>query len=338
MPSNKDKSGVENSSLRDDLEIFETLFREELDALKPVEQEKALSQPAGNESNGSKEKIGTLEKSGKRSYRLRIVLSAFLLTALGAFSIHYFGILDLRKFMPFSEQAQKVVTPPRVVKKSSVEADKEAMRLAGRSSPKTGTPLSPDEAASQKLGPATKERPMAATSKDRPSIIKQQPQPDTVAPAGKPSSSAERLYPYSIYLGSYRTPESLQKAVSTYRRKGLSPYWVKIDLEKKGIWFRVFTGFFKTRGEADAFIRENHIAGAAIKHTKYTVLVGTYRSEEEVDMKKLELRAMGCCPYDVKDSSGACRLYTGAFYQMARAQKHKADLATHGIQGEVVER
>ena len=104
------------------------------------------------------------------------------------------------------------------------------------------------------------------------------------------------------------------------------------------MWFRVFTGFFKTRREADAFIIENHIPGAATKHTKYTVLVGTYKSEEEVNTKKLELRAIGCCPYDVKDINGACRLYTGAFYQMVRAQKHKAGLASRGIQGEVVER
>jgi len=322
MPSNEDKSGAKNPSLREEVEIFETLFREELDALKPDQEEKT----------------GTLEKSGKRSHRSRIVLSTFLLTALGAFSIQYFGILDLSKFMPFSEQTQKGRVPPRVVKKPPSAVDKKPTHLAEKSPHKTETPVPPDEAAFQKLSPETKKRPMWTISKNGPGIIKKQPQPGTTDGAGKPSGSAERLYPYSVYLGSYRTPESLQKAVSTYRKKGLSPYWVKIDLGEKGMWFRVFTGFFETRGEADAFIMENHIPDAATKHTRYTVLVGTYKSEEEVNAKKVELRAMGCCPYDVKDINGACRLYTGAFYRMAHAQKHKADLASDGIQGEVVER
>ncbi len=47
---------------------------------------------------------------------------------------------------------------------------------------------------------------------------------------------------------------------------------------------------------------------------------------------------MGCSSYQVKDMNGAYWLFTGAFYQMARAQKHKADLASKGIHGEVVER
>lgn len=332
MPSNKDKSDAYNSSSGDDVEIFETLFREELDALKPDKQEKNLLQPDG------KEEIGALEKSGKRSHRLSIVLSAFLLTALGAFSINYFGILDLSKFMPFSEQTQKAITPPRVAKKPPVEAGKGPTRLAGRPPHKTKTPVSPNEAASQKMGPATKKRPVSVLSKNGPGIIKKQPRPETTARAGKPSRSAGRRYPYSVYLGSYRTTEGLQKAVSAYRKKGLSPYWVKIDLGEKGMWFRVFTGFFEKGGEADAFIRENQIPGAAAKHTRYTVLVGSYKSEEEVNTKKRELRAIGCCPYDVKDMNGACRLYTGAFYQMAHAQKHRADLASKGIRGEVVER
>ena len=393
MPSNEDKSGSDNYSLSDSLEIFETLFRTELDALEAGRKENARLKPDAKENKVVKKKpvsrakpqtdakagqiikkkpvshvkhvkddavkelrpetdaklwkikrrkIGLRETTGEGSHRLRIGLSAFLLVALGAFSINYFGIVDLSRFMPFSEPTQKPVVQPRVVKKSPVEVDKKPTGLASKSPKKAGTPLPPDKATSQKVGPATKKRPMSTISKKSPPVVKKHPEPETSVKkptrAGQPSSSAVRVYPYSVYLGSYRTPESLQKAVSTYRKKGLSPYWVKVDLGEKGIWFRVFTGFFKTRGVADAFIRENHLTGVATKHTKYAVLVGTYESDKELNAKKLELRAIGCCPYDVKGIDGACRLYTGAFYQMVRARKHKTDLASKGIQGEVVER
>ncbi|NIM98249.1 MAG: hypothetical protein GTO24_09275, partial [candidate division Zixibacteria bacterium] len=89
---------------------------------------------------------------------------------------------------------------------------------------------------------------------------------------GRPIQWTEEPYPYSVYLGSYRTPENLKKAVTIYGSMGLSPYWVQVDLGEKGKWFRLFSRFFRTRAEADAFIRENRIEGAASKHTKYAVL------------------------------------------------------------------
>jgi cell division septation protein DedD len=338
MPGDEDKSGRDNPSSGEDLEIFETLFREELDALNLDEGEETLLRSEGNESTDSRERSGTLEKSGKRARRLRIVFSAVLLAALGAFSILYFGIIDLGRFHPFPGQTQKMVTPPRVAKRSPVEVEREPTRLAGKSPVKTETAVSRHDANSQKSGPATNGPPTRALSEDGHGHIKKQPRPQSTSPVGKPSRSAVTLYPYSVYLGSYRTTEGLQEAVSTYREEGLSPYWVKIDLGQKGIWFRVFTGFFETREKADAFIKKNQIRDAATKHTRYTVLVGTYKSEDEVNTKKMELRAVGYCPYDVKDMNGACRIYTGAFYQVARAEKHVADLASNGIPAKVVER
>jgi cell division protein FtsN len=111
-----------------------------------------------------------------------------------------------------------------------------------------------------------------------------------------------------------------------------------VDLGEKGKWFRLFTGFFRTREEAEAFIRENQIPGAYSRHTKYAVLIGTYKSEEELNTERMELRALGCFSYEVKGKNSVFGLFAGAFYQMARAQKQKADLGSKGIQGQVVER
>ncbi len=275
----------------------------------------------------------TEAKPGERSHRLRPALLALLLLALGAFSINYFGIVDLRKFIPLSEWTPTPVVQPRVPKKPPMPPVAEERPPILKEHPTPETPV--------KEPVTVTETPEPTPSAPKPAAAK--PAPETASlkePARdeQPPQWTEEAYPYSVYLGSYRTPEKLQKAVTIYGRMGLSPYWIQVDLGKKGKWFRLFTRFFRTRAEADAFIRENRIADAASKHTKYAVLIGTYKSEKELNTKRRELRVGGYSSYEVKGKSRVSRLYTGAFYQMARAQKHKADLAFKGIQGEVVER
>jgi cell division protein FtsN len=145
-------------------------------------------------------------------------------------------------------------------------------------------------------------------------------------------------YPYSIYLGSYRTIESVEKAISSYRQKGFSPYWVKVDLGDKGVWYRVFTGHFENEKSAKQFIIKQQLSGAVVKKPRYTNLLGSYESEEELDAKKLALSGLGYCPYVINGVHGESLLYTGAFYQRRRAEQQQAELASKGITCEVVER
>lgn len=90
-----------------------------------------------------------------------------------------------------------------------------------------------------------------------------------------------RSYPYAVYLGSFRREDVLQRALETYREQGLSPYPVRMDLGPKGIWLRVFTGFFETREKADAFIKKKRVADGASRNTKFAVLIGTCSSRQE---------------------------------------------------------
>jgi cell division septation protein DedD len=145
-------------------------------------------------------------------------------------------------------------------------------------------------------------------------------------------------YPYSIYLGSYQSQELADKAISGYRKKGLSPYWVKIDLGEKGVWYRIFSEYFEKRRQANEFIAKNQIAGAKSRHTKYANLIGTFASLQKLDTDKLRLSKLGYCPYVVHGHNGQFRLYVGAFYQKARAQRQAAELESKGIHSQMVER
>ncbi len=292
-------------------------------------------------------------KPAKRSHWLRTTLLALLLFALGAFAVNYFEIVEWRKFIPLSEWrptpvvkqrvVRKPVTPPISVERSAAQPPTPETTIeepvAVRETSQPVTSETPETPVDEPIAPSEQLEPMPSAPQLTPG--KTPPETDALKEPSldsPPPKWVEGVYPFSVYLGSFRTLERLQKAETTYASMGLSPYWVQVDLGEKGNWLRLFSGFFRTRGEADAFIRENHITGAFSRHTKYAVLIGTYKSEDELKTERMELGAMGCSSYEVKDTNGVSWLFTGAFYQVARAQKHSADLAAKGIRGEVVER
>ena len=90
---------------------------------------------------------------------------------------------------------------------------------------------------------------------------------ETTKSKKKSTPSPEKIdsYPYSLQLGSYNTLKRADKAVSNFSAMGLSPYKVKVDLGEKGIWFRVFTGHFKTWSEAKKFKDEHGLNKSVIK-------------------------------------------------------------------------
>lgn len=146
------------------------------------------------------------------------------------------------------------------------------------------------------------------------------------------------LYPYSILLGSFKTVERAERAVSEYRQKGLSPFWVKVDLGGRGVWYRIFTGNFNRIGEAEALISEMEIEGAKPKKTRYAILIGAYKREKTLQEKFHELSELGYSPYIIQGGVDGSRLYIGAFYTKGGAEKQHEDLLSKGVKSRIVER
>ncbi len=186
--------------------------------------------------------------------------------------------------------------------------------------------------------------PEPAASKAMLHIAKQTSKPNThiekVVPSDDEVSLENRVfsYPYSISLGSFKTLVNARKAISIFQERGLAPYWVKVDLGAKGVWFRVFAGYFRTREDANAFIKDNRIVGGESRHTRYANLIGTYSSKKRLEEMRLRLLDLGYYPYVIEGIYGESFLFMGAFYQRARAEKHAAELASKGFQSQVVNR
>jgi tetratricopeptide (TPR) repeat protein len=144
-------------------------------------------------------------------------------------------------------------------------------------------------------------------------------------------------YPYSLYLGSFRTSR-LEKAMQIYIRKGLLPYWTTVHLTGKGLWHRVFEGHYATKEEAESFMREHQLSEATVKETPYANLIGLYDAPRELEDEIQGLKKLGYFPYVIKTFEGKSLLYVGAFYTKAGAEKHCLELRSKNVPNQVVTR
>lgn len=154
--------------------------------------------------------------------------------------------------------------------------------------------------------------------------------------AGSPEKTFS--YPYSLFLGSFRTLKRANAAVSQYKEKGLTAYFAKVELGKKGTWYRVFTGYFSGTEEAERFKKKHGLTEAAIRKTRYANLIDIKPFAHDFEDRIASLRTLGYCPYSIRDSGGRHRLLVGAFLTKTGAVRHYEGLKSVGIENHVVNR
>ena len=191
-------------------------------------------------------------------------------------------------------------------------------------------------------GTSTKPKPLVSVEKPglsaEASIPSSPPVSKQVA-ITKPPQLPQKVfpYPYSLQLGAFRDRKGAKRMVSLYNKKGLSAYWVKVEV-RSGVWYRVFVGYFEDRAQAERFRRENGLLKSAVKNTKYANLIGIYSSSDELEDKILSLKGHGYSPYIISDREGESRLFVGSFVTKNGAEKQYDDLKSNGIESQVVKR
>jgi cytoskeletal protein RodZ len=307
---------------------------------------------------------------------LLVMLAGVILSYLGIVDIPI--LQDYLKFghqQPVAQapvpRKQTTIPPEKAIASSKQPQDKEQSSPKTPDEPKATSPAPPQTSSSSgvkedKIAEFEKpssvaqstsgterveeKQPTVATN-DRPNVpeivAKQESQPSPLQTELSSKSNAPEpvtlkpsalKYPYSVYLGSFKAADAVKKAMSEYLGKGLSPYWAKVDLGDKGVWFRFFTGYFQTKEEAEKFIRDRNIQGASLGITKYANLIGIYSSDNEVeDIRKL-LESAGFYPYVIRGPSGMSYLYSGAFDRKEYAEKERIILTSKGITSKTTER
>lgn len=253
------------------------------------------------------------KRTSRRARWVAIVGLAGLVILATPVFLHSLGVIHLPGVPEFLYFSREVATPPPAPRKSMNQVPAET-------APPKSDAVEPAPAAEAKQTSATSAQPLPTAER----LL-------------SPSPQAQRQ-PFSLYLGSFSTPEQVRKALSIHQREDFPPYAVRMDFGDKGVWYRIFMGHFQTREAAEAFIAKHQIHGAEVKETKYAVRLGAFGGLEAMEAKKNVLSTLGLFPYTIKEADGQVSLFTGAFLRKEDAERECRDLKSKGIQAETVER
>ena len=145
-------------------------------------------------------------------------------------------------------------------------------------------------------------------------------------------------YPFSILLATFQEKETAQRAVSVYRKRGISAYWVKVELDEMRIRYRLFTGIFSTMPEARQYLEQSELVDKLIKPTYYAARLGVYTDKTELAATFTKADQAGVMPYILGTTKGDYYLYVGAFYTFVGAVDQCRDLAAAGLSCKPVKR
>lgn len=204
------------------------------------------------------------------------------------------------------------------------------------SQPIATAPLqAPDEVSpSGSAGPPLDHGSLTNPSRGRPLDLPQEPENGAEASIAEEASP----YPYSLLLATFLSRARAKRALRIYAEQGLETYYVKVNLGRKGVRYRVFAGSFKDREEALALVRTKNLQQVAARKTSYACLIDQSSTEEVLDPKIESLRRLGYSPYVVNKDDGRYYLYVGAFYTEKGATSQLAELRSQQISSQVVQR
>ncbi|RLC30544.1 MAG: hypothetical protein DRH37_05135 [Deltaproteobacteria bacterium] len=189
----------------------------------------------------------------------------------------------------------------------------------------------PNPASIKKHGPVFQKKRISQAIKMpepvRPSVPREEK--NSVGKSSLPVNAVR--YPYSLHMGSFRTLDLTQKSIAGLRKKGVSPYWTRVDLGKKGKWYRVFVGYFRTPESADRFQKKHAIKADRVLKTAYGIMVGVYRSKVEMNKKISALQEAGYCPYTIVQPGDQYLLMIGAYQTRKAAEQLAAELRKSGL-------
>jgi len=151
-----------------------------------------------------------------------------------------------------------------------------------------------------------------------------------------PIKITSETYPYILQLASYKTFSNTLRAVSLYENYETDIHWNRVDLGEKGVWFRLYTGRFKTKEEAKQYEEDLGLDESMVLSTPWTVLVDPGNHLHSPEKIKSVLEENKYDFYSIKNEDESFRLLIGAFRTKKGAEKLAQEIVELNLDAKAV--
>ena len=109
-------------------------------------------------------------------------------------------------------------------------------------------------------------------------------------------------------------------------------------MRAKGIWYRLFNGYYRSKEDALQFKKDHGLSESIVVFTPWTVLVAAFATHPETEKIRLVLKDNQIDYYTFKNSNGGYWLLTGAFVTKEGAANLAQEIVALGYDAKVVSR
>jgi SPOR domain len=148
----------------------------------------------------------------------------------------------------------------------------------------------------------------------------------------------EGSYPFSILLETFDERANAEKAITIYLKRGITSFWVKVDLGNSGVKYRLFAGTFSSEAAAQAFRARHHLNAQRVKNAPFAACIGVFHDKKTLSTAFVDTAAAGAFPYILGTKGGPFILYVGAFYTADGAENQCRELVDKGLPCKAVPR
>ena len=132
--------------------------------------------------------------------------------------------------------------------------------------------------------------------------------------------------PYTVQLGVFRSSDVFYNTMASFRERGLNVFWVKCNSNEGKAVYRIVSGNFKTRQQAERYRKKLGIKDSFTTKMPYALLVAKSSSFKEISKIKARLMARGYGCYVVKAEDGRYELLIGMFKTKEEARGELKEL------------
>ncbi len=149
-------------------------------------------------------------------------------------------------------------------------------------------------------------------------------------------------YPYTIHISSYKSQEKAASEVVRIRKKGYDAFSAFIEIPGKGVWRRIYTGYFEDYTKATAGVNELKTKmreDAIVAKTLFGVQLGLIAEKKDLVELANQLQAKGYSVYYLPVADGKyVRLLAGAYKKESDASGLLEKLVEDGFDAAIVKR